>query len=253
VIYQPFQEEVESAIQQQSVNAKLKNSASAFLEESVKCRYPYNFKWMGRPIIQFPQDIVAFQEIVFDTKPDLIIETGIAHGGSLMLSASMLAMLDIQEGNNPNTSKRKVIGIDIDIRDYNREEIENHFLFSYINLIESSSIDTNTITKVTSLSQSYKSVMVCLDSNHTHDHVLAELKGYAELTSKGNYCIVFDTVIEELKGEKFENRPWSVGNNPLTAVNEYLRSNTKFLKDELIDAKLQISVARNGYLKRVLE
>ena len=252
MIYQPFQKEVEASIRQQSVNAKLKESASEFLEESIKSRYSYNFKFMGRPIIQYPQDIVAFQEIVFDTKPDLIIETGVAHGGSLMLSATMLAMLDIEQGNSPNTSKRKVIGIDIDIRDHNRKEIENHFLYSYINLIEASSTDINTIKKVNSISQNYKSVMVCLDSNHTHDHVMAELEGYAELTSKGNYCIVFDTVIEELKGEQFENRPWSVGNNPLTAVNEYLRSDKRFARDESIDAKLQISVARNGYLKRVL-
>ena len=253
MIYQPFQEEVEASIQQQSVNAKLKKTASEFLEESIKSRYSYNFKCMGRPIIQYPQDIVAFQEIVFETKPDLIIETGVAHGGSLMLSATMLAMLDIEQGDNHKTSKRKVIGIDIDIRDHNRREIENHFLYSYIDLIESSSTDINTIEKINLISKNYKSVMVCLDSNHTHEHVLAELKGYAKLTSKGNYCIVFDTVIEELKEEKFENRPWSTGNNPLTAVNEYLKSDRSFVKDESIDAKLQISVARNGYLKRVLD
>ena len=212
---------------------------------------------MGRPIIQYPQDIVAIQEIIWDVKPDLIIETGIAHGGSLILSASMLAQIDMMEAiesgqtMNPNQSKRKVLGIDIDIREHNKIEIEKHYLSSRIQMIQGSSISSEIIEQVKIIANNYETILVFLDSNHTHEHVLAELEAYAGLTSIDSFCIVFDTIVEDLPLNSFPDRPWGPGNNPKTAVWEYLKSNSGFEIDKSIENKLLITVAPDGYLKRV--
>jgi cephalosporin hydroxylase len=220
-------------------------------------KYTYNFKYLGRPVIQFPQDMVAMQEIIWKIKPDLIIETGIAHGGSLMLSASMLALLDlcdaIESGAmiNPRESKRKVLGIDIDIRAHNREAIESHPMASRIQMIQGSSNAPEAVEQVKAVAKNYQRVLVCLDSNHTHDHVLAELEAYAPLTSVGSYCIVFDTVIEDVPNAMFLDRPWGIGNNPKTAVQEYLKSHPEFKIDKQIQNKLLITVAPDGYLRRI--
>lgn len=220
-------------------------------------KYSYHFEWLGRPIIQYPQDIVAMQELIWEIKPDLIIETGIAHGGSLIFSASMLAMLDITEAIemgealDPKASKRKVLGIDIDIRSHNRAAIEAHPMASRIQMIQGSSIANDVIAQVHAIAANYSKVLVCLDSNHTHAHVLAELQAYAPLTSKGSYCVVFDTIIEDMPKTMFPDRPWGPGDNPKTAVWEYLKSHPEFEIDKGIDNKLLISVAPNGYLKRV--
>ena len=219
-------------------------------------KYTYNFKCLGRPIIQFPQDMVAMQEIIWKIKPDLIIETGIAHGGSLILSASMLALLDmcdaIESGIviNPRESKRKVLGIDIDIRTHNREAIEVHPMASRIQMIQGSSIAPEIIDYVKQFAKSYERIMVCLDSNHTHEHVLAELEAYAQLTSIGSYCVVFDTLVEDMPADVFPDRPWRPGDNPKTAVWEYLKTHPEFEIDKSINHKLIISVAPDGYLKR---
>ena len=223
-----------------------------FLKLSIQSKYSYNFEWFGRPIIQYPQDIVAFQEIISSTKPDLIIETGIAHGGSLILSASLLCILDLLEGKDPRESKRSVIGIDIDIRKHNKEATLNHPLSYKIKLIEGSSIDQNIIKEVENISKQYNRVLVALDSNHSHNHVLRELEAYANLVSKDSYCIVFDTIIENLPKNSFPNRNWDVGNNSMTAVKEWLNSNSNFTIDKEIDKKLLISCAPNGYLKRLI-
>ena len=222
-----------------------------FLKLSVQSKYPYNFSWLGRQIIQYPQDIVAFQEIVYRTKPDLIIETGIAHGGSLILSASLMCLLDIMEGIDPRQSKRKVIGIDIDIREHNLQALNNHPLKYKINLIEGSSIDKEIVLEVKNLSEGYSNIMVSLDSNHTHEHVLNELNSYADLVSLNNYCIVFDTIIENLPEGSFPDRDWDIGNNAMTALDEWLSENNNFQSDMSIDEKLLISVAPKGYLKRI--
>lgn len=221
-------------------------------------KYSYQFDWLGRPIIQYPQDIVVMQELIWSVKPDLIIETGIAHGGSLIFSASMLALLDmtdaIESGKNTldlSASPRKVIGIDIDIREHNRAAIESHPMSSRIEMIQGSSIAQNTIDMVKAAAAGYRCVLVCLDSNHTHDHALAELVAYAPLTSVGSYCVVFDTVVEDMPAEMFPDRPWGPGNNPKTAVREYIKSHPEFVVDEGLDDKLQISVAPQGFLKRV--
>lgn len=220
-------------------------------------KYSYHFEWQGRPIIQYPQDVVAMQELIWSIKPDLIIETGIAHGGSLIFSASMLALLDmcdaIEAGEkiDPKTSSRKVLGIDIDIRAHNRAAIEAHPMASRIQMIQGSSIAPEIIGQVRDIAANYSRVLVCLDSNHTHAHVLAELQAYASLTSKGSYCVVFDTVIEEMPKEMFPDRPWGPKDNPKTAVWEYLKTHTEFEIDKSIHQKLLITVAPDGYLKRV--
>ena len=219
--------------------------------------YLYNFSWLGRPIIQYPQDIVGLQELIFDVKPDLIIEAGVAHGGSVVFTASMLAMLDlceaIENGQtiNPSVSKRKVVGIDIDIRKHNRNLIEAHPMASRIHLVEGSSIEHGTVAQIKEFAKSYKNIMVILDSNHTHDHVLGELQAYAALVSVGNYCIVYDTLIDDMPDESIENRDWGQGNSPKTAVHECLKSNDNFEIQKAIEHKLLITVAPDGFLKRV--
>ena len=218
---------------------------------SAIARYSYNFQWMGRPIIQYPQDIVAFQELVSTVKPNLIIETGIAHGGSLVLSASLLCLLDVKEGLDPRQSPRKDVGVDIDIRPHNRKALDEHPLRFKMELIEGSSIDPEIIQQVRSHADSVDRVLVSLDSNHTHEHVLAELNAYADLVSVGSYCIVFDTVVENLPAGSFPDRPWDVGNNSKTAVHEWLKSHPEFEIDKDTDNKLLISVAPDGYLRRI--
>lgn len=238
-------------------NSEIQQTAHVFMHASTIPKYSYNFSWMGRPIIQYPQDMVAMQELIWSIRPDLIIETGIAHGGSLIFSASMLAQLDmcdaIEAGSsfNPKESSRKVLGIDIDIRSHNREAIEAHPMASRIQMIQGSSIAPEIIEQVKQVASGYSRILVCLDSNHTHEHVLAELEAYAPLTSIGSYCVVFDTIIEDLPADMFPDRPWGPGDNPKTAVWEYLKTHTEFEIDKNIDHKLLISVAPDGYLKRV--
>lgn len=225
-------------------------TAADFLLQSINDRYSYNFSWLTRPIIQYPQDIVAFQEIVSAVNPDLIIETGIAHGGSLVLSASLLCLLDVMDGIDPRQSHRKVVGVDIDIRPHNRKALDEHPLRFKMELIEGSSIDPVIVEQVRTHASDSQRVLVSLDSNHTHDHVLAELNAYADLVSVESYCIVFDTVVEDLPEGSFPDRPWDVGNNPKTAVHQWLKSHPEFEIDKDIDNKILISVAPDGYLRR---
>lgn len=252
-----FKQEVVSRIAENGSNDAFKKCAQDFILASTIPKYSYNFVWMGRPIIQYPQDMAAMQEIIWEVRPDLIIETGIAHGGSLIFSASMLALLDltdaIQQKSSitPGDSKRKVLGLDIEIRPHNREAIEAHPLASYIQMIQGSSIDQGVVEQVKSIAGGYSKILVCLDSNHTHEHVLEELKAYAPLVSKGSYCVVFDTIVEDLPKEMFSDRPWGPGNNPKTAVFEFLKTHPEFEIDKSIDHKLLISVAPDGFLKRI--
>ncbi len=231
-------------------------------------KHMYNFEIMGRPIIQTPVEIVAVQELIWDVKPDLVIETGIAHGGSLILSAAALAMLDycdaLAAGTtlDPKAPKRKVLGVDIDIRDHNKKAIEDHPMGNRIEMIQGSSVSQETFTKVKAIADQYKRVMVFLDSNHTHDHVMEELKLYAPLTTKGSYCVVFDTIVEDLPANAFPDRPWGPGNNPKTAVHAYLELTGKGDQvgadnqplsleiDRQREGKLLITAAPDGYLLR---
>lgn len=252
-----FEQEVKRRIASNAENTHFRADTASFMRSSISSLYSYNFSWLGRPIIQYPQDITAMQELVWQVRPDLIIETGIAHGGSLIFSASMLALLDlcdaIEEGVplDARNSGRKVIGIDIDIRAHNRAAIEAHPMISRIQMIQGSSIAPEIIGQVHELAGMYKRILVCLDSNHTHEHVLAELEAYAPLVSIGSYCVVFDTLIEDMPNNMFLDRPWGPGNNPKTAVWEFLKNHSEFRIDKNIQHKLQITVAPDGYLKRI--
>lgn len=221
------------------IEKNMQELSREWMSKSIEDRYSYNFTWMGRPIIQYPQDMLAMQEIIWRVKPDLIIETGIAHGGSLIYYASLCELVGHGE----------VLGIDIDIRPHNRVEIENHSMFKRIRMIEGSSIDQHIIDQVRKQAED-KRVIVVLDSNHTHAHVLAELRAYAPLVSEGGYCVVFDTVVEDLQPGSFPDRPWGVGDNPKTAVHEFLKENDNFEIDRDIESKIRITVAPDGYLRR---
>jgi cephalosporin hydroxylase len=255
--YKKFKQECENEILDQGNDSELKLSTQAWFNLANENKYSYHFEWMGRPIIQYPQDMSAMQELIWEVKPDLIIETGIAHGGSLVMNASLLAMLDycdaIQSGEliDPKKPKRHVLGIDIDIRAHNREAIESHPMSNRIAMIQGSSIDEAIVNKVKAYAQNYNRILISLDSNHTHHHVLEELKAYAPLTSLGSYCVVFDTIVEDIQKELLSDRPWGPGDSPKTAVWEYLKTHPEFQIDKTIQNKLLITVAPDGYLKRV--
>jgi cephalosporin hydroxylase len=252
-----FQREVEERVAANATNVELREAGARFMRASTVPKYSYNFSWLGRPIIQYPQDIVAAQELIWQVRPDLIIETGIAHGGSLILSASMLALLDlcdaIDAGStlDPRSSRRRVLGIDIDIRAHNGAAIAAHPMASRIQMIQGSSIDAGIVAQVRAAAAGYQRILVCLDSNHTHEHVYAELEAYAPLTSPGSYCIVFDTIIEDLEPQLLGARPWKPGNSPKTAVHRYLANHPEFEIDASMHDKLLITVAPEGFLKRV--
>jgi len=252
-----FKEQCLSEVESQGKDKTLLSLTQKWVNSANSKKYSYHYEWLGRPIIQYPQDIVAMQELVWRIKPDLIIETGIAHGGSLIMSASMLALLDLCDGIessstiDPKKSKRKVLGVDIDIRPHNRAAIEANPMASRIQMIQGSSIDPGVIAKVHSIAADYSRVLVCLDSNHTHEHVLAELNAYAPLTSVGSYCVVFDTIIEDMPGDMFPDRSWGPGDNPKTAVWEYVKTHPEFEIDKFIQHKLLITVAPDGWLKRI--
>ena len=252
-----FEQEVSNNIRGLSEDGALQALSRQWVRDIARHKWSYNFRWMGRPAIQFPNDIWAMQELIWQIKPDLIIETGIAHGGSLIWSASMLSLLDycdaIEQGTmlDPKAPRRRVLGLDIDIREHNRAAIEAHPMANRIDMIEGSSIDPAIIGQVEGIARGYERVLVCLDSNHTHAHVLAELEAYAPLVSAGSYCVVFDTIVEDVPADMFPDRPWGPGDNPKTAVWEYLKTHPEFEIDKHMDHKLLISVAPDGYLKRI--
>jgi cephalosporin hydroxylase len=202
--------------------------------------YSYHFRWLGRPIIQYPQDLVAMQELIWSVRPDVIIETGIAHGGSLIFHASILELIG---------GGGRVLGIDIDIREHNRAEIERHPMYRRITMIQGSSTDPAIVEQARAFAEGAERVLVVLDSNHTHEHVLRELELYSPLVTRGSYLVVFDTVIEDLPESAFPDRPWGKGNSPKTAVHEFLGANDRFEIDAEIHHKLQITVAPDGYLR----
>lgn len=220
----------------------LRGQTREWMAAANRYEYSYHFTWLGRPIIQFPQDIVATQEIIWRVRPDLIIETGVARGGSLIFSASMLELIG---------GDRLVVGVDIDIRAHNRVEIERHPLAKRIRLIEGSSVDEGVVRQVADYAEGRQTVLVMLDSNHTHAHVLRELELYAPLVTHGSYLIVYDTVVERMPEDMYPDRPWGRGDNPLTAVREFLARGTDFEVDREVEEKLLITVAPGGYLRRV--
>lgn len=235
-----FQQEIKDNVQRMSQDIDIKNITGEWINKTAKYKYTYNFSWMGRPIIQLPQDIIAMQEIIWSIKPDLIIETGIAHGGSIIFYASMLELLN-EDG--------QVLGIDIDIRKHNKAEIEKHPMSKRITMIEGSSTDEDTVTKVYEFARDKKKIMVLLDSMHTHEHVLKELQLYSPLVMKDSYLVVFDTIIEDMPDELFSNRPWEKGNNPKTAVWQFLKENKRFVIDKEIENRILFTVSPDGFLK----
>ena len=239
-LHEQFREEVKENIQGLQQDKALQASSQNWIDSTARHKYTYNFSWMGRPIIQFPQDMIAMQEIIWSVQPDIIVETGIAHGGSLVFYASMLELIGHGE----------VLGIDIDIRQHNREAIEAHPMSKRIQMIQGSSIDSSIVEQVLQRVAG-KKVLVVLDSNHTHEHVLAELQAYAPMTSVGSYCVVMDTVVEDMPHDAFPDRPWGKGDNPKTAVWAYLEENRDFEIDQAVHGKLLITVAPDGYLRRV--
>jgi cephalosporin hydroxylase len=226
---------------------ELRKAAKDFMLQSVGAQYSYNFTWMGRPIIQYPQDLVALQEIIWEVKPDLIIETGVAHGGSAVFFASLLEL----NAHCGGPKGAEVWCVEIDLRTHNREALVAHPMYPRLKIFDGSTVDEKTASVIAEKAAKCQRIMVILDSNHTHEHVLRELNLYAPLVSVGSYCVVFDTVIEDLDGVEFVDRPWGKGDNPKTAVAEFMRTNSDFIVDYAIDEKLLISAAPGGYLKRV--
>jgi cephalosporin hydroxylase len=234
-------------IQKMSSDIELQEIAKCYHDKLSEHKYVHNFKWMGVPILQEPTDTMMWQELVMQVKPDLIIETGVARGGSVLLSASLLALLDIE-----NNKRRRVIGIDIDIRQHTHEELHKHdeLYYNYINLIQSSSISPNAIDLVKKMAGEHEAVIVALDSDHTHKHVIAELEAYAPLVTPGSYIVVFDTGIEYVGKKQIGNRPWGPGNSPMSAVKEFLTTHPEFEQDFDIDRKLILTSAPGGWLRR---
>jgi cephalosporin hydroxylase len=245
-----FRAESDAEIQEQGADPGFRRLTGEWMDRSLSTKYSYHFTWLGRPVIQYPQDLVAMQEIIHSVQPDLIIETGIAHGGSLIFYASLLELNALCGG--PEQSS--VVGIDIDIRAHNRAAIEAHPMSRRITMIEGSSTDPRIVAEVGRLAGRHDRILVCLDSNHSHDHVMAELEAYAPMVSADSYCVVFDTIIEELTDEYLAstNRPWRAGDSPGSAVEEFLRTHTEFEPDTSVTDKLMITVASGGYLKKVV-
>jgi cephalosporin hydroxylase len=237
-----YREEKQKRIAAFGGDEEFRALSNAWRTMALEKKYMNNFSWLGRPMIQLPMDAMAMQEILWAVKPDLVIETGVAHGGSLVLSASMLEMIGHGE----------VLGVDIEIRPHNRQAIEQHPLAKRISLIEGSSIDPEVIRQVRSRAAGKERVLVCLDSNHTHDHVLAELDAYADLVSVGSYCVVFDTFVEDMPADYvWTDRPWGKGNNPKTAVWAWMKSHSEFEIDRSVEDRLLITSAPDGFLRRI--
>jgi cephalosporin hydroxylase len=236
---------------------KINRLAMDFLLESFSTTYYYDFDWLGVPIIQYPEDIVRIQMLLWNLKPDCIIETGIARGGSLILSASVLAMLELEDAFKANNSKdhivlsRKVIGVDLEIRNHTKEAIKDHFLSSRISMIEGSSIDADVVNKVSNLCAEHKKIVVLLDSNHSELHVLNELRAYSKLVSIGSYIVVYDTIAEFLGKDVMPQKGWGVGNNPYTAIIKFMEENDSFQYDENYNNLVCVSACQYGFLKRI--
>lgn len=242
--YEDFKRQNTAEVAAMAVDEEFAACSRQWMRHAETHRYPYHFEWLGRPIIQYPQDMVVMQEIIWRVRPQVIVETGIAHGGSLIFYASMLELLALCNGD-----QGRVVGIDIDIRAHNRAAIEAHPLAKRITLLEGSSTDPGTVQKVRKCVEGAFSCLVVLDSNHTHEHVLNELRAYAPLVTEGSYCVVFDTAIE-FSDVPCLDRPWGKGNNPFTATQAFLKECPDFVEDTLLHAKIGISETPGGYLRR---
>ena len=225
----------------QSQDRILRDIARDFIIQSDKCGYGYQWTWLGLPVIQMPQDIVLTQEIIWECKPDVIIETGIAWGGSVVLYASILQLI----------GKGKVVGVDLNLMDHVTAQIMAYPFSERIHLYKGSSTHPDIVARVRSHIEPGQSVMLLLDSNHTHEHVLAELKLYAPLITKGQFLIVSDTVVDDIPPQGHRPRPWGPGNNPKTALVSYLKSTDRFVVDDYLNSKLMLTYSPEGYCRCV--
>jgi cephalosporin hydroxylase len=235
-----FFEERQRDIEAMGRDQELQRKSVEWMLHADRYKACYNFTWLGRPIIKYPADIVLQQEVIWSVKPDLIIETGIAHGGSIILSASMLQLIGHGE----------VVAVDIDVRAHNRREIEAHPMSHRITMIEGSSTDPAIAAQIRQKAQGKERVMVFLDSNHTHQHVYEELQLYADLVTPGSYCVLPDTLIEFFPKGYYKDRPWDVGDNPMTALHAFLAERDDFEIVHSLSDKAMITEGFSGYLRR---
>lgn len=220
------------------------DDSTRFMLKLDRYDYSYLWTWMGVPIIQMPADILATQEVIWATKPDIIIETGVARGGSVLFMASLLELL----------GKGQVIGVDIDIRAHNRDTIEKHPMSRRVTLIEGGSTSPDTLAAVRKLIPEGARVMVILDSDHSRDHVLDECRAYAPLVTEGCYMVVADTMIghvDESDAPRKRSKLWFKGNEPLTALRMFLEEDSSFEVDEVLNGKLVISSSPGGYVRKI--
>lgn len=195
--------------------------SEVWLRSGWDTKYVYSFAWLGRPIIQLPEDMIRIQEVIFNIKPDVIIETGVAHGGSLIYYAGLCKAME----------KGRVVGIDIEIRPHNRKAIEEHFLYPFITLVEGSSIDESVVSRVKALVKPGETVLVLLDSNHTYAHVLAELEAYAPMVTPGSYIVATDGIMEYVVGAPRTQPDW-ITNNPKKAAEDFVKQHKNFVIEE---------------------
>lgn len=220
--------------------------SQAWLRCGWDTKYVYSFSWMGRPIIQLPEDMIRIQEVIYTLKPDVIIETGVAHGGSLIFYASLCKAME----------KGRIVGIDIEIRSHNRHAIEAHPLKPWIELIEGSSTDPDIVQQVKTHVKPDDVVLVLLDSNHTKAHVLDELKAYAPLVSKGSYIVATDGIMGHVKGAPRTQDDWS-WNNPEEAAKEFVAQNPNFVIEEPVFpfnegvVNERVTYWPSGFIKRI--
>jgi cephalosporin hydroxylase len=236
-----FEAQKAEAALRMAADAELAENALALNSAADRYDWSYQWSWLGLPVIQMPSDIVVLQEIIWETRPQLVIETGIARGGSLILSASVLEL--VGEG--------EVLGIDVDIRAHNRDAISAHPLACRIRMVEGSSLEDEVVAEARRVASAAERVMVILDSDHTQDHVLAELRAYAPLVSVGQFLVVCDTFVEVLPRQEHRPRPWGPGNNPATALRVWLEESDGFEPDPVVNAKLLLTASPGGYLRRV--
>lgn len=237
-----FDRECEENARRMAADGRLREQTLEWIVAASRHKYTYNFRWLGLPVIQFPQDMFALQELAWRVRPEAIVETGVARGGSLVFHASVLQLLG---------GDGVVVGIDVDIRPHNREAIASHPLSPRIRLVEGSSTDEATLVEVRRHLGGRTRVLVVLDSNHTHEHVSKELRAYAPLVAVGSYLVVMDTIVDDMPKSCFPDRPWGPGDNPKTATRAFLREHPEFEIDREIESKLLLTVAPEGFLRRV--
>jgi cephalosporin hydroxylase len=239
--HEQFQKKNEKFIRVMNEDRIFRQETSNWVNRALGHEYHYHFSWLGMPIIQFPTDIILMQELVWAVQPDLIIDVGVARGGSVIFFASMLALIG---------GEGQVVGVDVDIRNENLQRIQSHRMADKVCLLEGSSTNPDVIRQVERFVRDSETVLVVLDSNHTEKHVSRELQEYSKFVTGGSYIVVFDTIIESIAEEFNVGKPWGKGNNPLVAVDKFLMSNKQFQRDRTFEERALVTVAPGGFLKK---